>query len=310
MTALRRTILALALLIPVTVSWLSAESSVSPQETFRSSVDLVTIQASVRDGRGRVVRGLTPDDFEVRDNGQVRPVIDFRSDQQSPVTLAILVDMSGSMSAGPKIAMARQAFDSVLSQLWSGQDEVALFTFDSSLNERQSFTRDLTRLRGGLSEFEPFGTTSLYDATAATARRLADRSATHRAIVVLTDGIDTSSSLTASEVSRLASSIDVPVYIVATVPSVDQRAMMEATTRAARSETADLRDLAEWTGGHLVFASTSVETIVGASSIVDELRQQYVLAIEAARAQEWRRLDVRVRNQSATVKARSGYFGS
>jgi VWFA-related protein len=310
MTARRRRLLALALLIPVTMSWLRAQSSVSPQETFRSSVDLVTIQASVRDARGRVVRGLTPADFEVRDNGQVRPVIDFRSDQQSPVTLAILVDMSGSMSGRSKIAMARQAFDSVLSQLWSGQDEVALFTFDSSLHERQSFTRDLRRLRGGLSTFEPFGTTSLYDATAAAARRLADRSATHRAIVVLTDGIDTSSSLTASEVSRLASSIDVPVYIVATVPSVDQRAMMEATTRAARSETADPRDLAEWTGGHLVFASTSVETIVGASNIVDELRQQYVLAIEAARAQEWRRLDVRVRNQSATVKARSGYFGS
>jgi hypothetical protein len=103
----------------------------------------------------------------------------------------------------------------------------------------------------------------------------------------------------------------VPVFIVATVPSLDQRMMMESAERGTRSETADLRDLAEWTGGHLVFASTFTETIVVASAIVDELRQQYVLAIEAAPEREWRRLDVRVKNAfaSARVKARSGYFG-
>lgn len=278
------------------------------QDTFRSAVDVVTIQASVRDARGRVVQGLTRLDFEVRDNGLLRPIIEFRSDRQSPVTLAILVDMSGSMGIEPKIAMARQAYESVLSQL-RPDDEAALFTFDSSLHERQGFTHDLTRLRDGLSDFGAFGTTSLYDATAAAARRLADRTATHRAMVVLTDGIDTSSRLTASEVSGLAASIDVPVYIVATVPSVDQRAMMEAAERGGQSETADLRDLAEWTGGRLQFASTLTETVVVAAGIVGELRQQYVLAIEAAAEHEWRRLHLRVKNPAVTVKARSGYFG-
>jgi VWFA-related protein len=304
------TTVAILMLMPVTMAWLGAQSPATPQHIFRSAVDLVTIQASVRDAHGRVLQGLTRADFEVRDNGQLRPVIEFRADQQSPVTLAILVDMSGSMSVGAKIAMARQAYESVLAHLRE-QDEVALFTFDSSLHERQGFTRDFTRLKDGLSAFEPFGTTSLYDATAATARRLADQPATRRAIVVLTDGIDTSSSLTAPEVSGVASSINVPVYIVATVPSIDQRAMMEAAERGGHSDSADLRDLAEWTGGHLAFASTFTETTVAASSIVDELRQQYVLAIEAALEREWRRLDVRVKDPSAsaTVKARSGYFG-
>ena len=308
MTARTRMALGVAILIPITTAWLRAQSPATPQQTFRSAVDVVTIQASVRDAHGRVVQGLTRADFVVRDNGQVRPVIEFRADRQSPITLAILVDMSGSMSVGAKIAMARQAYETVLSQL-RDQDEVALFSFDSSLHERQDFTTDHTRLKDGLSDFEPFGTTSLYDATAATARRLAEHSAARRAIVVLTDGIDTSSSLTASEVSGVASSIDVPVYIVATVPSIDQRATMEATERGARTDTADLRDLAEWTGGHFAFASTFTETIVAASSIVDELRQQYVLAIEAALEREWRRLDVRVKNPSGTVRARSGYFG-
>ena len=86
------------------------ESPSQPQQTFRSAVDVVTIQASVRDARGRVVSGLTSTDFEVRDNGQVRPILSLRSDRQSPLSLAILVDMSGSMGIGAKIAMARQAY--------------------------------------------------------------------------------------------------------------------------------------------------------------------------------------------------------
>jgi VWFA-related protein len=284
------------------------EAASQPQPAFRSAVDVVSIQASVKDARGHIVSGLTTTDFEVRDNGQLRPILSLRSDRQSPLSLAILVDMSGSMRVGPKIAMARQAYDSVLSQLHQGQDEVALFTFDSSIHDRRDFTRDLATLKGALSEFEPFGTTSLYDATAATARHLAARTATHKAIIVLTDGIDTSSEMTARDVSGLASSIDVPVFVVATVPSLDQRLLLEASERSTPSDSADLRDLAEWTGGQVVFATTLVETVVAASRLIDGLRQQYVLAIEAANGREWRRLDVRVRRPSTIVKARSGYF--
>ena len=198
-----------------------------PSQTFKTGVDVVTIQASVRDARGRILSGLTTTDFEVRDNGQLRPILSLRSDRMAPLSLAILVDMSGSMRIGPKVAMARQAYDSILSQLTPGQDEAALFTFDATLHERTDFTRDLSRLRGGLTDFQPFGSTSLYDATATTARRLAARAGTHKAIIVLTDGIDTSSTLTAREVSGVAGSIDVPVFVVATMPSVDQRLMLE-----------------------------------------------------------------------------------
>jgi VWFA-related protein len=140
-------------------------------------------------------------------------------------------------------------------------------------------------------------------------RRLAERSAAHKAIVILTDGIDTSSSLTAGEVSGIASSIDVPVYIVATVASADRTALTETTDHALPSDGADLRDLAEWTGGRLVFTTTNEETVVAAAALLTELRQQYVLAIEAANTPEWRRLEVRVKRSSASVKTRSGYFG-
>src|SRR5215831_338137 len=298
-----------AAFVGIAASFASAQDASPSRQVFRSAVDVVTIQASVRDGRGRVVSGLTSKDFEIRDNGELRPILSLRSDRESPLSLAILVDMSGSMRMGPKIAMARQAYESILSELRDGQDEVGVFTFDASLRERRAFTRDLGALKDALADFQPFGSTSLYDATAESARRLATRAGTHKAVVVLTDGIDTSSGMTALEASGLASSIDVPVFIVATVPSIDERSMLERMERSTRSDNADLRDLAEWTGGALAFASTDVETAVTASSLIDNLRQQYVLAVEAASDHEWRRLDVKVKRPSTVVKARSGYFG-
>lgn len=290
---------------------LSAQSPVDqPRATFKSAVDLVSIQASVRDKRGRPLEGLTASDFEVRDNGQPRSILSLRSDRWSPVSVAILVDMSGSMRVGSKISLARQAYDSILAQLRDGEDEIGVFTFDNKLHERQSFTSKISGLKGALDEFKAFGATSLYDATEATARRLAERSAAHKAIIILTDGIDTSSSMSATEVSGVASSIDVPVYIVATVASTADRAsLMEPVERPATAVGADLRDLAEWTGGRLVSATTPTETALATINVLSELRQQYVLAIEAANTPEWRRLEVRVKRSSASVKARSGYFG-
>ena len=305
-----RTLVVLSLLGSSGIARLAAQQpGGDPVPRFKSSADVVTIQAAVRNGKGRPVAGLTAADFEIRDNGQLRPVLSLRSDAGSPVSLAILVDLSGSMAISPKLAMARQALDTVISQLRPGDDEVAVFTFDSSLHESQPFTTNPSGLAGTLENVKPYGTTSLYDATAAAARRLSERSATHKAIVVLTDGIDTSSKYTAPEVSGLASSIAVPVYVMATVPSIDQRAMMEAAERSDQSKAADLRDLAEWTGGQLVFASNLTETTTAAVGLVSELRQQYVIAIEAVTAREWRRLDVRVKRPSAVVRARNGYYG-
>jgi Ca-activated chloride channel homolog len=287
----------------------SGQSPEAPAQLFRSAVDVVTIQASVRDKRGRAVPRLTADDFEVRDNGELRPVLSVGSDERSPLTVAFLVDMSGSMSVGPKIDMARRAFDALLVQLRPFDDEAAVFTFDSSSHERRGFTPDIGSLQTSLSDFRPYGTTSLYDATAATARQLSQRSGGRKAIIVLTDGIDTSSTMTATQVSGLASSIDAPVYVIATVPSIDERLMIEATERGGHTDAVDLRDLAEWTGGRLVFASTFAEATAAAANLITELRQQYVIAIEAAAHREWRRLDVRVKRSSAVVKARSGYYG-
>ena len=166
--------------------------------TFRSGVDLVTVAAVVRDNKGRLVRELERDQFEVLDQGVRRVIAEFRPDQ-APLTVALLFDASGSMRVASKMDAAKQAAAHVMAWLQPGRDEVALFSFDTSLDELQPFTTqeaDLPRIAGGRR--------AVRDDVAPRRRRgdgaAGGRSAAgaHRAVIVLTDGIDTSSRLTAA----------------------------------------------------------------------------------------------------------------
>jgi VWFA-related protein len=291
--------------------WISAAAaaaqSVQPAQRFQTSAEVIIIQASVKDSNGRPVRGLTAADFEVLDNGVAKTVLSLQADTDAPLSVAFLVDMSGSMAIGSKRAMARRTFHALLSHLRRGADEVAVFTFDAKLHERQPFTQSLERLGEALDDFPAFGNTSLYDAVNEAAKRLNDRSVSHKALVVLTDGIDTSSTLTAAQVSSLANSIGIPVYVVATMPSIDQRTMLD--DRSVDSDAADLRDLAAWSAGELAIVSNDVEITSLACRLIDGLRQQYALAIAAGSGREWRRVEVKVKRPSAVVKARSWYRG-
>jgi VWFA-related protein len=279
-----------------------------PVATFKSSVELVPISAVVRDGRNRLVLNLNADDFLIVDGGIRRRIVDFHRDQTSPISVALLLDVSGSMKIGPKLAFAREVLDRLTEQFEAGRDEAGLFTFDAALHELQPFTHHPSDIGALFDGVEPFGTTSLYDAIASTARLLMARPPQRRAIIVFTDGVDTSSRLSPGEVSALASSIDVPVYIVVAVPPIDQ-APIAAHAADANRPGADLRDLAQWTGGDLRFATTTAQADATAREIVMELRHQYLIAIEASDRPEWRQLEVRVRDRHFTVRARAGYFG-
>jgi VWFA-related protein len=296
------------ILIAAACSLLVAVVSAQDLPVFRSSVELVPISAVVRDGKNRLVTTLTAADFEVLDKGTPQRIVEFQRESAGPLTVALLVDVSGSMRVGPKMVVAAQVIESLKARLDSGKDEAALFTFDSALHAGTPFTGLLSTIRLPAAAMQPFGTTSLYDAIAETARRVAARPPQRRAVVVFTDGVDTSSTLTAPEVSGLASSIDVPVYVVVTVPAIDGRQYV-ARQEGGPVAGADLRDLAQWTGGDLLVATGRDHADQSAAAIVNELRHQYLIAIESSDRREWRPLSVRVRDQRLTVRARSGYFG-
>ena len=275
---------------------------------FRSGVDLVTVSATVRDQRGRAVSDLAATDFQVFDRGVPRRIAEFRT-EAAPVSVAILFDVSGSMDLASRALAARFAAHHVLSWLEHGRDEAALFAFDSRLHEVAPFTVDTRALQGALGEVDPFGATSLHDAIADTAKRISERANRRRAIIVLTDGIDTASRLTPADVSGIASEIDVPVYVVAVVLPIDNP---DANGRPSRGDEVPLtvgtiRELAAWTGGELFYASTPSDTSKVARQIVRELRQQYLIAFEPSTGAGWHPIEIRTTKKNLTVRARGGY---
>ena len=284
----------------------TANRAQPPVATFKSSVDLVRVSAVVRNRKGRFMTDMSVRDFEVLDAGVVRRISEFRHDD-SGVSVALLFDISGSMES--RMPNAREAAEHILSWLTSQNDEAAVFTFDTRLDEVAPFTSGLQRLPATMESVTPFGETSLHDAIAATAQRTATREGLRRAVIVLTDGTDTSSRLTPSEVSGIASSIDVPVYIIGIVPAIDNPLSDYGTTTVEHSAlTSSLSDLAYWTGGRTFIVSTIAERSLTARQIVEELRHQYLIAFESSGTPGWHPLIVRTKDKDLTVRTRSGYF--
>ena len=161
------------------------------QFRFRTGVELINVTATVVDANGRFVSGLTKEDFRVFQDGEVQVISHFTS-ERVPVSLGILLDTSASMD-GEKMVAAKAALNRFLLQLLHDEDEVFLYTFDSSPELLHEWTTDRVRVSRALDAIQARGGTALYDALAE-AVPLA-RAGRHRkkALVVISDGNDTSS---------------------------------------------------------------------------------------------------------------------
>lgn len=179
---------------------------------FRSGVELINVTATVTDASGRFVRGLRREDFTILEDGRTQPVTHF-SAERAPVSLGIAIDSSGSM-AGEKWEAARDALDRFLYDLLAPEDEVFLYKFNDAPDLLQGWTTDRDRLSRALGRVSPRGGTALYD-TVAEAVPLA-QSGKHRkkALVLISDGNDTSSSLQAYELQRIVRETEVLVYAI------------------------------------------------------------------------------------------------
>jgi VWFA-related protein len=276
------------------------------QATFRTSVAVVPISALVRDSKNRIVRGLDRGDFQVLEQGQPRRIVDFKAKEDAAISVAFLFDTSGSMRVGSNLEKGLWFIDQFLDNLAPASDEAALFTFHKTLRQEVPFTGDRERIRGALGRVNPWGLTSLYDAVADTAKQLASRPAPRRALVVISDGVDTSSSLTPQQVSALASSIDVPVYVVAVMSPLDRPERIAG--EVADSVSANLADLANWTGGELLYVTVPDQASAATRELLATMRQQYFMAIESSAAPGWYGLEVKTKRRGLIVKSRRGYF--
>ena len=275
----------------------AAQESVA---TFRSRVNYVSITAVVRDRQGRSVRSLARDDFRVVDTGESRAILDVRSEESAPASIALLVDGSGSMRIGGADLASVRISEAVLRSLDARRDEAALFTFDRRLVTLQSFTRDLAAVRQSLRDVESWGSTSLFDAIGGTAGIVATKSQNRRAVVVLTDGADNASAYTPDEIAAIASAIDVPVYVFAVGASV-------GTTTAVD---APLAELARLTGGAFFRAHDAASEAAAIRVLVEELRHQYVLSFESAAENGWHAVEVKTRDAALRVRTRRYYVAA
>jgi VWFA-related protein len=179
---------------------------------FRTGVELINVNATVTDQSGRFVSGLTKDDFRVFDDEQGQAVTHFTA-ERVPVSLGIVLDTSGSMD-GEKMFAAKQALERFLVQLLDPEDEVFLYPFDNSPELVEGWTRDKRRISDALDRIHPRGGTALYDAVADAVHLAQQGRNKKKAVIVISDGNDTSSRTDIFAVKQLIRETEVLVYAI------------------------------------------------------------------------------------------------
>jgi Ca-activated chloride channel homolog len=208
------------------------------------------------------------------------------------------MDVSGSMAT--KMELAQHTAETLIGGLNPGMDEAALYSFDTELKELRPFSQRLEQTHGAWNTMKPFGATSLWDAIAQTSREISSRQR-RRALVVITDGVDSASQLKPSEVTAIASAVDVPVYILVL-------SFLEDDHRDSQAVQGPLVDLATWTGGNSLVVREAPSALSATRQILEELQHQYVIAFEPGSAAGWHPLELRTRKDGLLVRARSGYM--
>ena len=278
--------------------------------SFSVRSDLVVFSATAVDGKGRPVTNLRREDFRVYDEGRAQAIAHFHGGLGLPARVLILLDASGSM-AQDRVANARQAASQLLHAL-SPQDEVALAGFDSRYWGVVAFTRDRQTVRRGLESIKPFGSTALHDALDKGARDIASHGEGRRAVVVLTDGIDTSSQKSAEEVIARSRALDVPIYAVSVISPLDDPAspsfLGKKDAGVARAAAETLARYAELSGGAAFRVSNVAGLRIAAERIASELKHQYRLGWDPSQGpSRFRRVVVSTTRKGVTVRTRSGY---
>ena len=278
--------------------------------SFSVRSELVVFSATAVDDKGRPVTDLRREDFRIWDEGRAQQIVHFYGGKGLPARVLVLLDASGSMG-DKRVASSREAAKQLLLAL-SPEDQVAVAGFDSRYWGVVAFTKDREAVRKGLDTITPFGSTALHDSLDKAAHDIATWGEGRRAVVVLTDGIDTSSQKTAEEVIARSRALDVPIYVVSVVSPLDDPGSQsflgekEAGQEAAAAET--LARYATLSGGASFRVSTLTGVVLAAQQIATELKHQYRIGWDPTEGSApYRRVVVRSTRKGVIVRTRSGY---
>ena len=304
--------------------------------TFRTSVDLVGVNATVTDASGHFVSGLRAEDFAISEDGERQTITQFEA-ERVPVSLGIVLDTSGSMS-GEKMAAARAALERFVYDLLGPNDEMFLLRFDSRPFLVQDWTEDRSKLVRKLGSVTPGGGTALYDAVAEAIPLAAAGTRRKKALVVISDGNDSNSDIALEEVRQLIRESEVMVYAIGIGPTgqfgtgsspspptirwpwpggpiglpLPRRPSQTRTSGSGASEAVNeraLRLLTDDSGGRTELIAGARTLDQATAGIASELSQQYYLGYVSTRPKDgrWHSITVQTRRGNSHVRARRGF---
>ena len=300
MLGLRRPLICLAGLAAAV-----AAAAAAPQERFRGGIDLVSLNVTVTEG-ARYVTDLDERDFELYEDG-VRQEVAFFSKTPQPIALAVLLDTSASMEG--KLATAQEAAIGFARRMRPG-DTMEVVQFDSQVTVLQPFTSDVAALERAIRQAAVRGSTSLYNAVYISLKSLQKaraRSAEdirREAIIVLSDGDDTSSLVAYDEVLNLAKRSETAIYAIGLKQNDQPRKEFKEAEFV-------LRQLSQETGGRAFYPKEIEELPKIYDQIAQELASQYAIGYTSknpVRNGAWRRINVRLSRPGLIGRTRQGYF--
>lgn len=282
-------------------------AAIAARQRFRAGIELVSLSVTATEGT-RYVTDLDEEEFEVYEDG-AKQSITFFSRAQQPVALAILLDTSASMEE--RLPIAQQAAIGFVRRM-GPDDVIEVIDFDSQVRVLQSFTGDMNALESAIRQTAVNGSTSLYNAIYISLKELKKVRAPsaeeirRQAIVVLSDGDDTSSLVEYEEVLDLAKRSETAIYAIG---------LRQGPTSGARREFKEaefvLNQLARDTGGRAFFPSTPHDLPKIYEQISHELASQYTIGYSSRNGQRngaWRRIIVRVTRPGVSARTRQGYY--
>jgi Ca-activated chloride channel family protein len=269
-------------------------------------VNLVHVAATVKNRAGQLVGSLHKEDFEIFDNGVRQEVAIFERQTEQPLSVALLVDVSGSTNQDLKFETdSAVRFVRALLSFHNSQDQVALYAFDDTVTQVHNYTRNIASLEGVLRQMHGSAGTSLYDAIWLASRDLELREG-RKALVLVSDGGETTSktdSHRALEAAQLADAVIYPVIV------------MPITNDAGRNIGGEhaLQFMAEGTGGRTFLLSEGAQLDRAFGSIITELRTEYLLGYYPhdvpLTKERFHKLEVRLTSTELRASARNGYYG-
>jgi Ca-activated chloride channel family protein len=276
-------------------------------QRIRSGVELVSLNVTAIDGQGKYATDLNAEEFEVFEDG-AKQKLTFFSKTQQPISLALLLDTSASMDE--RMGVAQEAAVGFAKQMRK-EDQAEVIDFDSQVRVLSPFTNDAVALEKAIRSTTPNGSTSLYNAIYIALKELKRVKAVsasdirRQAIVLLSDGDDTSSLIEFDQVLDLAKRSEVVIY------AIGLRAG-EIARREFKEAEFVLKQLANETGGRAFFVTDARELAKIYQGIWDELSSQYAIAYSSANPKRdgaWRRVQVRLLRPNITARTKQGYYG-